>query len=92
MTAFELIESIYARPQAGMPSNERIITRTQLSYLRDLIGADPEGGAMHSDGPGVWLWLPSGRNKYRLTEDRKGNRNTIARFANIVPSETGRLF
>lgn len=92
MTAFDLIESIFARPQRDMPSNERRITATQLSYLKDLIGADPEGGAMARAGPGVWTWAPAGRTKYQLTEDYQGNRHTLARFMNLTASETGRLF
>jgi hypothetical protein len=91
MTAFDLIDSIYQRPQTGMPSNERIITRSQLTYLKDLIGADPEGGAFTCQGPGRWIWMPAGRNKYELTEDRSGNRHKIARLANLI-STTGRLF
>jgi len=92
MTPFDLIESIYARPQDGMPSNERAITARQLSYLKDLIGADPEGGALTRSGPGVWMWTPAGRTKYRITEDYAGGRHKIARFSNVVASGTGRLF
>ena len=92
MTAFDLIASIYQRPQSDVASNVRFITASQLSYLKDLIGADPEGGALRRDGPGRWIWAPSGRMKYELTEDLAGRRHRIARLANIVSSETGRLF
>jgi hypothetical protein len=91
MTAFELIDSIFARAQDG-PSNERRITAGQLSYLKDLIGADPEGAAFRPNGPGEFVWAPSGRNKYLLTEDRTGNKHKIARLANTVSTGTGRLF
>jgi hypothetical protein len=92
MTAFDLIDSIYARPQSDVPSHIRFITASQLSYLKDLIGADPEGGAMRRDGPGRWIWAPSGRIKYELTEDLSGRKHRIARLANLTSSETGRLF
>lgn len=92
MTAFELIDSIFVRHHAGMPGNERRLTAAQLRYLKDLIGADPEGGAMRVQGPGLWVWTPSGRNKYEIHEDRGGNQHKIVRLANLVSSETGRLF
>jgi hypothetical protein len=92
MTAHELIASMFQRPQEGRPSNERGISGRQLAYLRDLIGSDPEGGALQMSGPGVWVWAPSGRNKYVITEDLKGNRHKIARLSNLGPSEAGRLF
>lgn len=92
MTAYELIDSIFARPQDG-PSNERRITASQLSYLKDLIGADPEGGTMRPDGPGAWVWAPAGRTKYRLTEDLSLHRaHKIARFSTCYAVESGRLF
>jgi threonyl-tRNA synthetase len=92
MTAWELIADIYARPQAGMASNERRITARQLGYLKDLIAEDEEGGAIEKRGPGVWLWLPSGRTKYEITEDFVKGRHKIARLANVSASATGRLF
>lgn len=94
MTAFDLIDSIFARIQPDMPSNERRITASQLSYLKDLIGADPEGAAFHRGAPGVWTWLPAGRNKYVLTEDLRpgGNRHKIARYSNLAASGSGELF
>ena len=92
MTAHDLIASIFARHQDGMPGNERRITMRQLVSLKDLIGADEEGGAWRVQGPGVWSWAPSGRDKYVITEDLFGNRHTIARFMNMTASGTGRLF
>jgi len=47
VTAFDLIDSIFSRVQDGMPSNMRRVTPGQFAYLRDLIGRDPEGGAVH---------------------------------------------
>lgn len=93
MTAYELIDSIFARVQPGMPGNERRITRRQLDWLRDLIGADPEGGAVRSGGPGSLVWMPSGRTKYIITEDPTGgDKHTLVKLANLTPSAEGRLF
>lgn len=92
MTAFDLIDSIFARVQGGMPGNMRRITPAQLIYLRNLIDADPEGGAVTRGSPGSLVWMPAGRTKYVLTEDLRGNKHTLTKFANIVASDTGRLF
>jgi hypothetical protein len=92
MTAFDLIDSIFARHQDGVPGNERRVTSAQLGYLRNLIDADPEGGALRRDGPNVWLWAPAGRNKYRIEEDMVKGRHKIARLSTLTPSATGRLF
>jgi hypothetical protein len=92
MTAFDLIESIFARAQRDMPGNERRITFRQLVCLKDLIGADEEGSSFRMAAPGEWIWAPAGRNKYVISEDRQGNRHKIARLANLGASGTGRLF
>lgn len=92
MKAHDLIASIFARVQDGVPGNVRRITRAQLGYLRNLIDQDEEGGAVQSGGPGVTVWKPSGRNKYILTEDLRGERHTLTRVANIAPSSSGLLF
>lgn len=93
MTAFDLVAEIFARPQQGVASNVRFVTLKQLRYLLDLIGADPEGGALGPAGPGRWMWTPMGRNKYEITEDvRGGNRHSIRRLANLGASGTGQLF
>ena len=92
MTAHDLIISIFSRVQADMPGNARRITRAQLDFLRNLIAADEEGGAMRSGGPGVSVWTPSGRNKYVLREDLRGNRHVLERLANVVPTGMGSLF
>ena len=92
MTAFDLIDSIFSRHQDGVPGNMRRVSREQLNYLRDLIGADPEGAAVTKGTAGSVVWMPSGRNKYVLTEDLIGKKHTLTRLSNIVASETGRLF
>jgi hypothetical protein len=93
MTAHELIADIFARPQTGVAANMRIITRAQLDYLASLIGEDEEGGAMERGRGLSFVWMPSGRDKYVVTEDpRGGRRHTILRLSNIVPCSSGRLF
>ncbi len=92
MTAHDLIASIFSRVQDGMPGNARRISRAQLDFLRGLIGEDQEGGTMQTTGPGVSVWTPSGRNKYVIREDLRGNRHVLERLANMVPTGMGRLF
>jgi hypothetical protein len=91
MTAHELIDSIFSKPQGG-PGHLRRITRRQLDYLRSLIEADEEGGAVREGAPGSLIWMPMGRWKYVLTEDRLGDKHMLTRLGNIVPSGTGKLF
>jgi hypothetical protein len=92
MTAHDLIASIFARAQGGMPGNERRITPAQLKYLRDLIGQDEEGGALASVGPGVSVWMPAGKSKFVLCEDLRGDRHVLRRMAKMVPTGMGTLF
>ena len=94
MTAHDLIDSIFQRPPwRGMEGNTRRITRAQLDYLRNLIDADPEGGAVTRGVLlGSTVWMPSGRHKYVLVEDLYGGNHTLERLSNIRPSEVGRLF
>lgn len=92
MTAFDLIDSIFARVQPDRPGNERGITGKQLTYLKDLIGADPEGGAIRQRGRNVWQWMPAGRVKYEITEDFATGRHKIARLSSGIPTGTGHLF
>ena len=92
MTAHELIASIFLRVQDGMPGNARRISRAQLDFLRTLIGEDEQGGAMQTAGPGVAVWTPSGRNKYVIREDLRGDRHVLERLANVVPTGMDRLF
>jgi hypothetical protein len=60
--------------------------------LKDLIGADPEGAALANDGPGVWLWMPAGRTKYRITEDRQGNNTRSPGLPTLYPRRPGDCF
>lgn len=93
MTAHDLIRDIFSRaPRLGMESNVRRITPAQLSFLRDLIGADPEGAALQRASASSQIWMPSGRDKYLVTEDLKGDRHTIARLMNLKASGAGMLF
>lgn len=93
MKAFELIDSIFARPARGVEGNTRRISTAQLDYLIDLIGKDDEGGAVQRGRGKSLVWMPSGRDKYVLTEDSTGGeKHTISRLANIIPTGQGRLF
>jgi hypothetical protein len=92
MTAHELIAQWYQRPQAGVVSNMRFITVAQIDLLRDLIGEDEEGAAVERGMGRSFVWKPSGRNKYVVTEGQGGKRNTILKLANVVPSAAGSLF
>ena len=91
MTAFDLIDSIFSRPQHG-PGNVRRITRDQLNYLRDLIGQDPESGKVRSGASGSIVWMPSGRHKYEITEDLAGAKHTLTKISIIEASGMGSLF
>ena len=93
MTAYDLIDSIFARPARGVDGSSRRITTAQLDYLIDLIGRDEEGAAIQRGRGKSLVWMPSGRNKYVVTEDPTGgDKHTLARLANFVPSGQGRLF
>lgn len=93
-TAHDLIESIFARASwGGMAGNMRRLTPDQLSFLRNLIDKDPEGGAVTRGDRGSMVWMPSGRHKYVITEDpTNGTKHTLTRLSNLVASESGRLF
>jgi hypothetical protein len=94
-TAHDLVTDFFARAgpwNRGLPGNMRSLTRAQLDLLLRLIGEDEEGGALSSGGPGVTVWKPSGRNKYIIREDLRGQRHTVERLANLVASGTGLLF
>ena len=92
MTAHELIAQWFARPQPGVASNLRFITLAQLDLLRELIAQDEEGGAVARGVNRSFVWKPSGRYKYVVTEGPDGRRNTIVRLANIGASSAGSLF
>ena len=92
MTAFDLIDSIFSRPQQRISRDLARITAEQLKYLRDLIRADLEGVKTHAGALGSVVWSPSGKHKYVLTEDPAGRKHTLARLSSIEASESGRLF
>lgn len=93
MTTHELIADIFRRPQERVDANLRIITMAQLDLLERLIGEDEEGGAMQRGRGRSFVWLPSGRDKYVVTEDpRGGRRHTLMRLSSLTPSGSGSLF
>lgn len=92
MTAHDLIDSIFSRPQASVPGNVRYISIDQHRYLLDLIGANDEGSCLRSTYGGKLLWAPSGRHKYEIEGDMHSPRRKITRYANLEPSTAGTLF
>jgi hypothetical protein len=92
MIAHDLIDSIFSRPQTGVAGNVRVITRAQLDFLTGLIGEDEEGGAVQRGLNGSFVWMPSGRHKYVITVDLRGNRHTLTRLSNIAAAASGSLF
>jgi hypothetical protein len=92
MTAHQLIDSIFSRPQMWLPGNMRRITRAQLDFLVNLIDEDEEGGAVEKGSGSSLVWMPSGRHKYVITEDASGGKHTLTRMSNLVASSAGRLF
>ena len=92
MTAHQLIDSIFSRPQMWLPGNMRRITPAQLDFLVNLIDEDEEGGAIEKGSGRSLVWMPSGRHKYVITEDAKGGKHTLTRMSNLVASASGRLF
>ncbi len=95
MTAHDLISDIFRRTgcwNVGLPGNTRRITRPQLELLRRLIAEDEQGSAMQSNGPGIAVWEPSGRDKYVITEDLRGDRHTLTHMTRLAPSGMEMLF
>jgi len=101
LTAIELIDSIFRRPQSGtvgtaamggMTGEVRRITRDQLYYLRHLIEVDEDGNAIHRGAPGSLIWCPRGRNKYVVAEDLVGEKHTLTQLPTLTTSAMGRLF
>jgi hypothetical protein len=91
MTAHDLIADIFSRVQSG-PGNMRRITRPQLNLLCRLIGEDKDAGAVQHGLGDSLVWTPSGRNKYIITEDSRGNRHTLTRLANLSATGMDSLF
>jgi hypothetical protein len=92
MTAFELIDDIFSRPQANVAANMRYITERQFNWLVDLIGADEDGGAVKYGPNGGLVWMPRGRWKYVLSYVPAVERRSIMKLANVSPSPAGTLF
>jgi hypothetical protein len=93
MTALELINDIFRRPQRGVDANMRRITPDQLTYVRVLIERDVERNAVTRGAPGSLIWMPTkDRYKYVVAEDLVGKKHTLTRIANLETSECGRLF
>lgn len=92
MTAHDLIAQWYGKAQQGVAGNMRYITVAQLDLLRKLIEEDEEGGALQPGRGRSFLWTPSGRDKYVVTEGDGGRRNSITRLANLRASPAGSLF
>jgi hypothetical protein len=92
MTAFDLIDSIFARAQPDMPANVRRISPAQLDYLESLIAGDCEAGAYKPYGPGVMAWMPAGCHKYLIAREGNGRARSLTRLSSLNASATGRLF
>ena len=93
VTAYDLIDSIFSRPQTWAGANVRSVTLDQLNYLRGLIAKDPEAAKARNGQGGSLVWAPAGKHKYVLTEDRTGGkRHTLTRLSNIESLRMGSLF
>lgn len=92
VTAFELIDSIFSRPQKGLPPNRRVITREQRRYLEDLIGQDEDGGAIKQGPSGSVVWSPKGRFRYVIGDDPESGKLSLMRFATAASELLPRLF
>jgi hypothetical protein len=92
MTALELIDDIFSRPQLAVAVDVRRITRDQVKYLRDLIELAGPAGRIQKGAPGSLIWSPEGLYRYVVTEDLRGGRHTLARLSNAPSAECGLLF
>ena len=90
MTALSLVDSIFARAQPEQAGNVRRITRKQLDFLRDLIEAQ-YGADARIEAQGKLTWLPAGRHKYVIAEDRFGDRHTVMKLTNLAGAPEGRF-
>lgn len=92
MTAHGFIEQLFERPQSNVASNMRYITGPQLELLERLIGQDPEIGARQNGMHGGFVWAPSGRWKYVVSQNPDGTRRAIMRLNAGRPTGAGSLF
>lgn len=92
MAAFEFIDEILSRHQSGVPGNERWITANQRAKILELIGEHEESGALRGNAGGSLIWMPKGRRKFVLSDHNNCKRHKLTVLANLVESESGRLF
>lgn len=90
LTALGLAEDIFRRAQPALPGNVRRISRKQLDYLRSLIEAEYPPAA-RQEQQGKLTWLPAGRDKYVITEDRFGDKHLLMKLSNLTVAEEGRI-
>lgn len=94
MSAHGFIAEIFSRVQDNVPGNQRFISEGQYNKLRELIGADEEGGAVKQGMNGGFRWKPSGRWSYVFSVEIRGTKTLrrITRMASPDPSAAGTLF
>jgi hypothetical protein len=93
VTSHDLVMQWFAKHQDGVPGDRRYITIAQLDLLRKLIEQDEEGAAAVKPGRGrSFVWAPSGRTKFVITEGEGGRKNTIVRMMDFRTSGAGMLF
>ena len=97
LTARELITEIFSRRGYGAALDERRITSRQFDALRGMIlaevgdNAPGAGSVSHGDNRSI-VWMPSGLDKYTLTEDVLGEYHKLTRACNIGTNGAGLLF
>lgn len=92
MIPHDLIEDIFARPQAGGSTHTRHVTKRQLDCLRSLIEEDAERGALSRVTPGLEVWRPAGGTTYSLIEDARRDRYMLTRSKSVDLGGMGSLF
>ncbi len=92
MTAHGFIDQLFSRPQQGVASNMRFLTVGQIDLLWNLVGQDEEGAAVQRGRGRSFIWAPSGRRKFVVTEGEGGKKNTILVLGNVRPSAAATLF
>lgn len=92
MTAIELIDSIFSRPQRGVAGEVRRITDPQLKYLCDLVEGDKEKSAVRAGRGRSFVWSPEGAYQYVVTENIVSEKHTLMRVLKVIPEDTADLF